>query len=133
MDIKPEVLDELLKGIKTQEDLAGPNGLLKAITKALVERMLDGELTHHLGYEKNDPVGYGSGNSRNGKSRKTLKSEQGELAIETQRGKGYYKIPSVPTGFKGYGVKTRAVKGHEFGLKLTSEDKQALIAFLKTL
>lgn len=85
MDIKPEVLDELLKGIKTQEDLAGPNGLLKAITKALVERMLDGELTHHLGYEKNDPAGYGSGNSRNGKSRKTLKSEQGDLEIAIPR------------------------------------------------
>ena len=39
----------------------------------------------------------------------------------------------VPTGFKGYGVKTRAVKGHEFGLKLSPRDKQALIAFLKTL
>lgn len=59
--IKPEVLDELLKGIKTQDDLAGPNGLLKAITKALLERMLEGELTHHLGYEKSDPAGYGSG------------------------------------------------------------------------
>jgi len=55
MDIKPEVLDELLKGIKTQSDLAGPNGLLKALTKALVERALEGELTHHLGYEKSDP------------------------------------------------------------------------------
>lgn len=85
MEIKPEVLDELLKGIKTQEDLAGPNGLLKAITKALVERMLDGELTHHLGYEKSDPVGYGSGNSRNGKSHKTLKSEQGDLEIAIPR------------------------------------------------
>jgi hypothetical protein len=39
----------------------------------------------------------------------------------------------VPTGFKGYGVKTRAVKGHEFGLHLSTEDKQALIAFLRTL
>jgi hypothetical protein len=39
----------------------------------------------------------------------------------------------VPTGFKGYGVKTRAVKGHEFGLELSAEDKRALIAFLKTL
>ena len=39
----------------------------------------------------------------------------------------------VPTGFKGYGVKTRAVKGHEFGLQLSAEDKRALIAFLKTL
>lgn len=85
MDIKPEVLDELLKGIKTQDDLAGPNGLLKAITKALVERMLEGELTHHLGYEKNDSVGYGSGNSRNGKSRKTLKSEQGQVEVAVPR------------------------------------------------
>jgi hypothetical protein len=39
----------------------------------------------------------------------------------------------VPTGFKGFGVKTRAVRGHEFGLKLPAEEKQALIAFLKTL
>lgn len=85
MDIKPEVLDELLKGIKTQDDLAGPNGLLKALTKALVERALEGELTHHLGYEKNDPEGYGSGNSRNGRSRKTLKSEQGEVEIAIPR------------------------------------------------
>jgi putative transposase len=85
MDIKPEVLDELLKGIRTQDDLAGPNGLLKALTKALVERALEGELTHHLGYEKNDPVGYGNGNSRNGKSRKTLKSEQGEVQIAVPR------------------------------------------------
>lgn len=85
MEIKPEVLDELLKGIKTQEDLAGPNGLLKAITKALVERMLEGELTHHLGYEKNDPAGYGSGNSRNGKTRKTLRSEQGEIEVAVPR------------------------------------------------
>ena len=85
MDIKPEVLDELLKGIKTQDDLAGPNGLLKAITKALAERMLEGELTHHLGYGKNDPVGHGSGNSRNGKSRKTLKSEEGEIELAIPR------------------------------------------------
>jgi RHS repeat-associated protein len=54
MELKPEVLDKLLKGVKTQEDLAGPDGLLKQITKALVERMLAGELTHHLGYEKHD-------------------------------------------------------------------------------
>lgn len=85
MAIRVEVLDELLKGIKTQEDLAGPNGLIKEITKAIVERMLEGELTHHLGYEKSDPAGYGSGNSRNGKTRKTLKSEQGELEVAVPR------------------------------------------------
>ena len=57
MDIWREVLSELLKGIKTQDDLAGPNVLLKAITKALVERVLEGELTRRLGYGKSDPVG----------------------------------------------------------------------------
>jgi hypothetical protein len=45
MELKPEVLDKLLEGVKTQEDLAGPGGLLKQITKALVERMLGGELS----------------------------------------------------------------------------------------
>jgi transposase-like protein len=48
MEIKPEVLDELLKGVQTQQDLMGPNGLLTALTKGLVERILEGELTHHL-------------------------------------------------------------------------------------
>ena len=76
-----ELLEELLKGVKTQADLTGPNGLLKQITKALTERMLAGELTHHLGYEKHDPAGYQSGNSRNGTSRKTLKCDQGEMEI----------------------------------------------------
>lgn len=46
--IKPEVLDGLLKRVKTQQDLMGPNGLLTALTKGLVERILEGELTHHL-------------------------------------------------------------------------------------
>jgi len=85
MELKAELLDELLQGVKTQEDLAGPDGLLKQITKALVERMLAGELTHHLGYEKHDPAGHGSGNTRNGKSRKTLKGESGELEIAVPR------------------------------------------------
>ena len=85
MELKAELLDELLKGIKTEKDLAGPNGLLKQITKALVERMLAGELTHHLGYEKHDPVGYNSGNARNGNSRKILKSDSGEMEIAVPR------------------------------------------------
>jgi putative transposase len=54
MELKPELLDKLLEGVRTQDDLAGPGGLLKQITKALVERMLAGELTHHLGYEKHE-------------------------------------------------------------------------------
>ena len=85
MELKPELPDELLEGVKTQEDLAGPSGLLKQITKALVERMLAGELTHHLGYEKHDVAGPGNGNTRNGKSRKTLKGESGEMEIAVPR------------------------------------------------
>ncbi|MEP6963600.1 MAG: IS256 family transposase, partial [Acidobacteriota bacterium] len=70
---------------KTEKDLAGPKGLLHQITKGLMERMLAGELTHHLGYEKHDPAGYNSGNSRNGKSQKTLKSDSGEMEIAVPR------------------------------------------------
>lgn len=64
-------LDELLKG-KKPEEIVGPNGLLKQLTKALLERAMDAELTHHLGYEKGRPEGRGSGNSRNGSSRKRV-------------------------------------------------------------
>jgi putative transposase len=85
MELKPELLDKLLEGVKTQDDLAGPGGLLKQITKALVERMLAGELTHHLGYEKHDAAEPGNGNTRNGKSRKTLKGQSGEMEISVPR------------------------------------------------
>jgi transposase-like protein len=50
--LRPELLDELLKDYQKPEDLLGQDGLLQQLTKALVERALDGELTHHLGYEK---------------------------------------------------------------------------------
>lgn len=95
MEIKPEVLDELLKGVKTQDDLAGPGGLLKQITKALVERMLAGELTHHLGYEKHDAADSSNGNTRNGKSRKTLKGQSGEMEIAVPRDRNGSFEPQV--------------------------------------
>jgi transposase-like protein len=50
------------------EDLTGENGLFKELKKALIERALGSELTEHLGYEKGDPAGRGSSNSRNGTS-----------------------------------------------------------------
>jgi hypothetical protein len=64
--IRPELLDELLKDYKKPDDLLGQDGLLQQLTKALVERALDGELTHHLGYQKHGAAGDNSGNSRNG-------------------------------------------------------------------
>ena len=51
--MKPELVDELLKGYQKPEGLIGESGLLKQLTKALIERVLSRELTHHLGYEKN--------------------------------------------------------------------------------
>ena len=80
-----ELLDELLKDYKQPEDMVGPEGLLKQLTAALVERALKGELSSHLGYEKGDSAGRGSGNSRNGASKKTLKTGRGDVPIEVPR------------------------------------------------
>ena len=80
--ISDELLDELLKQGRTAEDV---NSLLQQITKAVLERALQGELTEHLGYSKHDPAGINSGNSRNGATRKTLQGDFGEIELETPR------------------------------------------------
>ena len=61
---KEELLDELLKDCKNPEDITGENGLLKQLVKGLMERALDGELTHHLGYEKHAALHIHSENDR---------------------------------------------------------------------
>ena len=83
--IRPELLDELLKDYQKPDDLLGQDGLLQQLTKALVERALDGELTHHLGYEKHDSAGDNSGNSRNGATPKTLRGKRGQVQIDVPR------------------------------------------------
>src|ERR1700745_674439 len=85
MALDDDLLDKLIEGYQKPEDLIGENGLLKQLTKKLIERAMNAELTHQLGYEKHDPEGRGSGNSRNGKSRKKLKGDFGEIAIEVPR------------------------------------------------
>jgi putative transposase len=60
-----ELLDILMKDYKKHEDLIGENGLMKQLTKMLLERAMQTELTEHLGYEKHAPTGKNSGNSRN--------------------------------------------------------------------
>jgi putative transposase len=77
-------LDELLVGKSTAE-MVGPDGLLKQFTKALLERAMKAELTHHLGYEKHESGGRGSGNSRNGQSRKTVQGDFGAVEIAVPR------------------------------------------------
>ena len=84
-DVPEALLASLLADYKKPEDLIGEHGLLKQLTKLLVEKALDAELTEHLGHGKHEPVANQAGNTRNGKSRKTLKGEFGELPIEIPR------------------------------------------------
>jgi putative transposase len=71
------LIDELLQDCDDPKDILGKNGLLKQLTKRLVERTLEAELTDHLGYGPNAPQGRGSGNNRNGKSQKIVQSDSG--------------------------------------------------------
>src|SRR6201993_5094556 len=106
MEIRKEVLDDLIKGYEKPEDLIGETGLLKQLTKALLERAMSAELTHHLGYEKSDPAGYHSGNSRNGTTSKTVKGDFGEIAIEGPRDRTGSFEPQIikkhQTRFEGF-------------------------------
>ncbi|ATB57891.1 Xax1 transposase [Xanthomonas citri pv. fuscans] len=72
-EVPDELLSSLLVNYTKPEDLIGENGLLKQLTKRLVERALDAEMTEHLGHDKHEPVANAAGNTRNGRSRKTLK------------------------------------------------------------
>lgn len=126
MAIDPEMIDKLLADCKNPEQIIGENGLLKQLTKAVLERALQAELTEHLGYEKHDPVGQGSGNSRNGVSRKKLKGDFGEIELETPRDRNSSFEPKIvqkgQTRFTGFddkilsmyarGMTTREIQGH---------------------
>jgi putative transposase len=125
-EIKPELVDELLKGYQKPEDIVGENGLLKRLTKALLERAMNAELTNHLGYEKHDPAGNNSGNSRNGSTSKTVKGDFGEIVVETPRDRNATFEPQIlgkhQTRFEGFddkilsmyarGMTTREIQGH---------------------
>ena len=104
-----DLIDGLLATYKKPEDLIGENGLLKQLTKALVERALEAEMAVHLGHDKNAPVKNATGNTRNGKSRKTLKGDFGELPIEVPRDRaGSFEpqlIPKHQTRWTGFDEK----------------------------
>lgn len=126
MEIDKEVIDKLLTNYQKPEDIVGENGLLKQLTKALVERAMEAELTTHLGYAKHDPAGYGSGNSRNGTSRKKIQGDFGQVEIEVPRDRAASFEPKiVPKGetrFTGFddkilslyarGMTTRDIQSH---------------------
>ena len=79
------LIDELLEDASDPKDILGKNGLLKQLTKRLVERTLEAELTDHLGYEPHESKGHGTGNNRNGKGEKTVQSETGAIDIKVPR------------------------------------------------
>lgn len=76
-DLKAE-----LAKCKTAEDLTGKNGLLQKLVGGMLEQLLQNEMDEHLGYEKHSPIGHHSGNSRNGKTTKKLKSNFGNVDLE---------------------------------------------------
>ena len=122
----PEALDQLLEGHRTPEAFFGANGLLDQLSKALLERALQGEMTHHLGYEKHDSMGHNCGNSRNGTLPKTVKGKRGQvqLAVPRDRNSAFEPqlIPKGQSRIDGFdervlslyarGLSTREIQAH---------------------
>jgi putative transposase len=94
----PSAIDALLADAQaTGTPIDGVDGLLNKMTKAVIERALVAEMTHELGYERGDPVGVGSGNSRNGTSQKTISTPNGPVTIEVPRDRnGSFEPKIVP-------------------------------------
>jgi hypothetical protein len=80
-----ELVDELLAGASSEEEIVGPGGLLSQLTKRLVERAMEVELTDHLGYQRHQEPPGGTGNTRNGSTSKTLSTEYGPVEVRTPR------------------------------------------------
>ncbi|MDE2090146.1 MAG: IS256 family transposase [Gammaproteobacteria bacterium] len=124
--ISNDLIDSLLKDYRKPEDLIGADGILKQLTQRIVERALQAEMTEHLGHGKHQPVENEAGNTRNGKSQKTLKGEFGELPIEIPRDRqGTFEpqlIPKHQTRWTGFddkilslyarGMTVREIQGH---------------------
>ena len=121
-----EVIDELLAGARSEEEIVGPGGVLAQLPKRLVERAMSAELTEHLGYEPHQEPPGGTGNTRNGSTAKTLATEHGPVRIETPRDrKGSFEPQIIRKGqrrFEGFddkilalyarGLSTRDIEAH---------------------
>lgn len=126
MAINEDLLDQLIAGYRKPEDLLGENGLLKQLTKRLIESAMQAEMTDHLGYTKNHPSGKNTGNSRNGTSKKRIKGDFGEIDIAIPRDRQStfdpVIVPKGETRFKGFddkiismyarGMTTRDIQTH---------------------
>ena len=88
MELTDEIFEQFkadLAKAKNYDDLMGKDGAIKKLIAKSLEQMLESELTEHLGYEKHSPTGKNTGNSRNGKTHKTLKNDNGEIEITVPR------------------------------------------------
>jgi|TARA_R100000687_G_scaffold907_1_gene1868 transposase-like protein len=85
MPISDKLIDQLLDGCDSPEDILGEAGLLKQLTKKVAERALEAEMEAHLGYAPNDATGNNSGNSRNGKTKKSVRSSNGDVELDIPR------------------------------------------------
>ncbi len=96
--LEPAAIDALLADARaTGTPIDGVDGLLNQMTKAVLERALETEMTHHLGYDRDDPAGAGSGNSRNGASTKTVSTTNGPVDIKVPRDRnGEFEPKIVP-------------------------------------
>ena len=124
--LSDEVIDQLLAGARSEEEIVGPGGVLAQLTKRLVERALPAELTEHLGYEPHREPPGGVGDTRNGSTGKTLATEHGPVGIKTPRDrKGSFEPQLVRKGqrrFEGFddkilalysrGLSTRDIEAH---------------------
>ena len=136
--ISDEVIDELLAGASSEEEIAGPGGLLAQLTKRLVERAMEVELTDHLGYEPHAEPPGGTGNTRNGSTPKTLITDHGPVAIDTPRDRDGSFEPKIvrkrQRRFEGFdekilalysrGLSTRDIEAHLaeiYGVKVGRE------------
>jgi hypothetical protein len=97
--LSDEVIDELLAGARTEEEIVGPGGVLARLTKRLVERAMLAELSEHLGYEPHQEPPGGAGNTRNGSTPKTLATEHGPVDVRSPRDrKGSFEPQIVRKG-----------------------------------
>ena len=125
MTIPDELLDSLMKDYKNPEDLIGEIGLLKQLTKQLLERAMSAEMTEHLGYEKNAATGKKTSNSRNGSYPKRIKGNFGNLDIAVPRDRdSSFEPVIIPKGqsrFAGFDDKIIAL----YARGMTTRDIQA--------
>jgi putative transposase len=136
--LSDEVVDELLAGARTEEEIAGPGGLLAQLTKRLIERAMEVELTDYLGYEPHQEPPGGAGNTRNGTSPKTLVTEHGRVPIDAPRDRDGGFQPQIvkkrQRRFQGFddkilalysrGLSTRDIEAHLeeiYGVKVGRE------------